>query len=145
MSSAFDSLVAGFVALLSSSTPVCPFIEADAEAEPLPAGRTASVLVALGNAQPSALAMSGAPVDWLTDVSVKCFASAVATSARPAANTLANAVYTRLATDPSLGLGDSVYIGEPRIDWDSEQSATRMAVATLTYTVSHRTTSGTLN
>lgn len=146
MSSAFDNILNGFVALLTSATPVCPFVETDAETEPLPAGRTASILVTLGTAQPQQLGgIAGNPVDWATEVSVKCFASANATSARPAANTLANAAYTRLATDPSLGLGAGAYIGEPRIEWESDQAATRMALATLIYTVSHRTTSGSLN
>lgn len=146
MSSAFDSIVAGFAALLASGTAVCSFIETDDDTEPLPAGRTQSILIVLGNAQPQQLGgIAGNPVDWLTEISVKCYASAHATSARPAANTLANAAYTRLATDPSLALGSEVFIGEPRIEWETDQSATRMAIATLTYTVSHRTTGGTLN
>lgn len=146
MSSAFDSILDGFVTLLNSATPVCPFVETDAEAEPLPAGRTQSIVVTLGTAQPQQLGgIAGNPVDWATEVKVNCFASANATSARPAANTLANAAYTRLATDPSLGLGVGVFIGEPRIEWETEQGATRMALATLIYTVSHRTSGGSLN
>jgi hypothetical protein len=146
MSTAFDSIVAGFVTLLTSATPVCPFVETDADAEPLPAGRTASILVTLGAAQAQQLGgVAGNPVDWSTEVHVKCFASANATSARPAANTLANAAYTRLATDPGLGLGVGVFIGEPRIEWETDQAATRLATATLTYTVTHRTTNGSLN
>ena len=146
MSSAFDSIVEGFVTLLTTATPVCPFVETDAETEPLPAGRTASILVTLGVAQPQQLGgIAGNPVDWATEVSVKCFASANATSARPAANTLANAAYTRLATDPSVGQGVSVFIGEPRIEWGAEQAATRLATTTLIYTVTHRTTGGSLN
>ena len=35
-------------------------------------------------------------------MAIKCFATANATSARPAANTLAGAAYARLALDPSL-------------------------------------------
>ena len=146
MSSAFDSLISGFTTLLSSSTPVCPYIDTDGDAEPLPAGRTQSILVTLGSAQAQLLGgLTGNPVDWLTEVHVKCFASAHSTSARPAANALANAAYTRLATDPSVGLGVGVYIGEPRIEWETDQNATRMALATLIYTVSHRTSGGSLN
>ena len=146
MASTFDDIVAGFVSKLSAATAVCAFVETDGDAEPLPAGRTASILVLLGNATPAQLGgIAGNPVDWLTDVQVRCYTSANATSARPAANTLANAAYTRLALTPDLGLGAAVYIGEPRIDWETDQQATRMAVATLTYTVSHRTSGGTLN
>lgn len=146
MSSAFDSLVAGFTALLGQPTAVCPYIETDADSEPLPAGRNQSILVTLDNAQPQQLGgLAGNPVDWQTEVHVKCFASANATSARPAANTLANAAYTRLATDPGLGLGVGIFIGEPRIEWQTEQATTRLAVATLIYTVQHRTTGSSLN
>ncbi len=146
MSSAFDDLVAGFVTSLTSVIPVCTFVETDPDAEPLPSGRTTSILITLGAAQPQQLGgIAGNPVDWATEVNVKCFASANATSARPAANTLANAAYTRLATDPSVGLGASVFIGEPRIEWEAEQAATRLATTTLIYTVSHRTSGGSLN
>ena len=146
MSSAFDSILGGFVALLSAATAICPHVETDDDAEPLPAGRTASILGTLGSAQAQQLGgIAGNPVDWLTEIHVKCFASANATSARPAANTLANAAYTRLATDPSVGQGVGVFIGEPRIEWETDQAVTRLATATLIYTVSHRTTSGSLN
>jgi len=146
--SAFDTLVDGFVARLSASTAVCPFIETDGDAEPLPTGRTASIVVTLGNAEPQQMGgITGNPVDWLTEVQVKCFASANGTSARPAANNLASAAYARLATDPSLAIaaGSGVFIGEPRIEWETEQAATRMACTTLTYSVSHRTTNSTLD
>ena len=146
MSSAFDTLLDAFVAQLSAATPVCSHIDTDPDAEPLPKDRTQSVLVQLGQSQSMQLAgIHGNPVDWSTEVHVKCFASANATSARPAANALANAVYTRLASAPDLGLGDGIFIGEPRIEWASEQAATRLAATTLIYTVTHRTSGGTLN
>lgn len=146
MSSAFDSLISGATALLTAATSVCPHVGTDADVEPLPAGRTAAIVVTLGTAQPQQMGgIAGNPVDWLTDLRVGCYASANAASARAAANTLANAAYTRLATDPSLGLGAGVFIGEPRIEWATEQAATRLACATLIYSVSHRTSGGNLN
>ena len=45
----------------------------------------------------------------------------------------------------SVGLGSGVFIGEPAIEWATEQAATRLAITTLTYTVSHRTSGGSLN
>lgn len=145
---AFDTIVDGFVAQLSAATAVCPFIETDGDAEPLPAGRAASILVLLGNAEPQQMGgIAGNPVDWVTEVQVKCYASANATSARPAANTLAGAAYARLAATPSLAIasGSGVFIGEPRIEWETDQAATRMACTTLTYSVTHRTTNLTLD
>lgn len=146
MSSAFDSLITGVVTLLNTATAVCPYVGTEADAEPLPAGRSAAIIVTLGNADPQQMAgIAGNPVDWVTEVHVSCYASATASSARAAANTLANAAYTRLATDPSLGLGVGVFAGEPRIQWSTEQAATRLACANLVYSVSHRTSGGNLN
>jgi hypothetical protein len=56
-------------------------------------------------------------------------------------------VYQRLATTPDLGLDPQkgVFIGEPRIDWTSQRAETRLAAATLVYSVAHRTTSATLD
>jgi hypothetical protein len=148
MASAFDTLLDAFKAQLSATTPVCAFIETDSDTDPLPAGRAASILIELGSATPQGLGgLAGNPVDWSTDVLVKCFASVNATSARPAANTLAAAAYARLAAAPALGINaaSGVYIGEPRIEFDAEKAATRMAVTTLIYSVSHRTTNLTLD
>jgi len=146
MSSAFDSIITGFVTLLTQNPAVCPFVETDEDENPIPTGRATSILVTLGNADPQQLGgINGNPVDWLTEVRVRCIASANATSARPAANTLANAAYTRLASTPDLALGTGCYIGQPRIEWDVERAATRLAAATLIYTVQHRTAGGILN
>ena len=148
MSTAFENVVTAFVAKLSDTPAVCAFIEADADAEPLPAGRTSSILVVLGNSQPQQLGgINGNPVEWITQVTVKCFASANATSARPAAYALAGAAYTRLAADPSLGLASSTgaFIGEPDIEPETDAALTRMACANLIYSVRHRTTSLTLD
>ena len=143
--SAFDDLLDGFVAQLIAATPVCDRIVTDDD-EPLPNGCTQAIVIFPTQAPPAQLGgISGNPVDWLTEVHVKCYASANSTSARPLANALANAAYTRLSATPDLGLGDGVFIGEPRIEWGSERAATRLAATTLIYTVTHRTSGGTLN
>ena len=82
-------------------------------------------------------------MDWVTQIAVRCMASANATSARPGANALAGAAYARIATDPSLGI-TGVWIGEPAIAWESDTAATRLAICTLTYNVQHRTVGLTL-
>lgn len=148
MSTVFDDLINGFVAQLSAGTPVCDFIETDEDSDPLPAGRLASITVTLGAAQPQQLGgIAGQPVDWVTEVALRCFAASTGTSARPAANALAASVYQRLAAAPDLGLDPAkgVFIGEPRIDWTSQRAETRLAAATLVYSVAHRTTFATLD
>lgn len=140
---AFDALVDAIVDVLSAGTPVSATILTD-EAEPVADGAQTAIVVVLGDAVPQQLGgITGNPVDWLTEVQVRCMARAAATSARPAASALAAAAYARLAADPSVGLEDA-FIGEPTIRWEVEKSATRLALCTLIYTVQHRTTSLTL-
>lgn len=148
MTTAFDQLIDGFAALLASGTPVCDHIETDSDADPLPKGRETSISITLGTAQPQLMGgLAGNPVDWITDITVRCFASAKTTSARPAANALAAAAYARLAATPGLGIDSAkgVFIGEPRIDWDLERAETRLASAALVYSVTHRTSNSTLD
>lgn len=148
MSTAFDDLINGFVAQLSAGTPVCEHIETDEDSDPLPEGRATTVCIALGAAQPQQLGgLDGNPIDWVTEVQVRCYATVNGTSARPAANALAAAVYARLAATPDLGLDPQkgVFIGTPRIDWLTQRAETRLAAATLVYSVAHRTTFATLD
>lgn len=144
MSTAFDAIVDAFAAKLRAATAVSNFIYVDEYDEPLPAGQSEALVVSLGDSDPQPLGLlAGNPIDWVTQVNVKCLASANATSPRPAVSTLAAAVYARLATDPSLGI-DGVFIGEPLLHRETEQAATRLATCTLTYSVHHRTTGLTL-
>jgi hypothetical protein len=144
MSTAFDNILDAFAAKLRAATPVSNFIFVDEYDEPLPLGQSEAVVVSLGDSDPQPLgSLAFNPVDWITQVNVKCLTSANATSPRPAAGTLAAAAYARLATDPSLGM-DGVFIGEPLLHREAEQAATRLATCTLTYSVHHRTTGLTL-
>jgi len=145
MTTAFNTITDAFVAKLQAATAVCPNISADGDAEPLPAGQSQSILVLLSSAEPQQMAgILGNPVDWVTTVRVMCFAAVAGASARTTANNLANAAYTRLATDPSLGIS-GVFIGEPRISFETDQAANRQAIATLEYSVQHRTINSTLD
>lgn len=140
---AFESLLAGVAAALSSGTPVSTAILTD-EAEPIADNVTEAIVVVLGDAVPQQLGgITGNPVDWQTEIQVRCMARATGESARPAASALAAAAYARLAAAPSVGV-EGAYIGEPTIRWEAEKSATRLALCTLIYTVQHRTTSLTL-
>lgn len=139
---AFDDIIGAFQARLQLATAVCPNIEVDDDAEPLPAARTESVLITLAGAEPEPLGgIEGNPIDWITRVNVHCFASNTGSSARPAVNTLARKVYERLAADKALGLAadKGVYIGEPKFSWETDKADRRYARCTLAYQVRHRT------
>ena len=143
MSTAFDALLDAFEAALAATPVICSNILTD-DPDPLSVDDTEAIVVSLGVSDPQQLGqLQGNPVDWATEVHVKCFAAANATSARPAAHTLMKSAYARLAADPSLGI-DGVFIGEPAISRESDRAATRTYAVTLTYNVQHRTTSLTL-
>ncbi len=143
MSTAFDTLEDSISAKLAESPAVCVHILVD-EVEPLPADYEAAINIVPIGADPQQFGLiDGNPIDWITQIHVRCYASAKATSPRPAANALAGAAYARLAADPSIGI-PGVYIGEPTLSWEFDQAATRMTIATLTYNVAHRTTGLTL-
>ena len=146
MSSAFDVLADAFATVLGQSPAVSSNIEQD-DVLPLPAADTTGITIVLGASQPEQLGgILGNPVDWITEVAVHCMASALATTARPAAHTLAGAAYARLAADPSLGIADAagVHIGEPEVRRQFDRTERRFALVTLVYSVRHRTTSLTL-
>lgn len=146
MSSAFDVLADAFATVLGQSPAVSSNIEQD-DVLPLPAADTTGITIVLGGSQAEHLGgIQGNPVDWITEVSVHCMASALATTARPGAHTLAGAAYARLAADPSLGTGDAagVHIGEPEVRRQFDRTERRFALVTLVYSVRHRTTSLTL-
>ena len=143
MSTAFDTIEDAFATKLAQATAVCAHILVD-EVEPLPAEYESAINITLVSAEPQQLGLiDGNPIDWITQIHVRCYASAKATSPRPAANTLAGAAYARLAADPSLGIA-GVYIGEPTLSWEFDQAATRMAICVMAYNVQHRTSGLTL-
>lgn len=146
MSTAFDDLADAFATVLGNSPAVCAVIEQD-DVQPLPAADTTAITVTLGDSIPDQLGgINGNPVDWITTVSVNCMASALASSARAAAHTLAAAAYARLAADPAVGTsaGAGVFIGEPEIRRQFDRTERRFALCSLVYSVRHRTTSLTL-
>ncbi len=144
MSTAFDTIIDAFASKLAEATAVCSHILKD-DVEPLPAGNTAAIVIQLVSSDSQVLGLlADNPVDWITQISVRCMASSNASSARPGSNTLAGAAYARLAAQPSLGI-PGVWIGEPTITWESDVATTRMAITSLTYNVQHRTAGLTLD
>lgn len=146
---AFDTLLNAFVTVVSAGPALSANIYADRDVsdDALPEGQATALVLNLSDADPQPVGgIAGNPVDWTTTVVITCLARVHGSSARGAVNTLASAVYARIAANPALGTGpgSGVFAGEPRIDWQFERAAARFAAATLTYTVQHRTTSLTL-
>lgn len=143
MSTAFDDLADAFVAVLDQAPAVAGVIQ-QGDLQPLAAADTEAITVVLGDSLPEPVGgIRGNPVDWVTEVSVHCMASAAAANAMPAANALAAAAYARLAQDPSLGtpMAAGVFIGEPILRRQVDRTELRFALVTLVYSVRHRTTS----
>lgn len=142
----FDLIADGFLSVLSAATAVSSDIKVDEyDEDPVAGGKADAVRINLDTSDPQLVGgIDGNPVDWVTVVRVHCFASVAGASARPACNTLAKNAYAKLAANKSLGIDASkgVYIGEPRIEWATDKAATRLARATLTYRVTHRTAAG---
>ena len=139
---AFDTILDAFASKLAEATAVCANIYTDDVV--LPEGDSTSIVLQLVGAEAQVLGeLAGNPVDWVTQIAVRCIASANAASARAVANALAGAAYARLAATPSLGI-TGVWIGEPVLEWETETAATRLASAQLTYNVQHRTVGLTL-
>lgn len=145
---AFDLILDAIVAVMRSVTEVSGDVEADVfEDDPLPETSVDGVRVNMETSAPQQLGgMFGNPVDWVTVVRVHYLARSSGSSARPVANRLLLAGYAKLAVDPSLGLPSEygVHIGEPQIDWATDVAATRLARASATYQIMHRTSSLTL-
>lgn len=142
---AFDALAQAFAAKLAEAPAVSANVVLDQPDEDALPDTGSGITIMLTSSEPQQLGnIRGNPVDWITEVRMRCWARAAITSARPAANALAAAAYARLAADPSLGLGAGVFVGEPRIEWDVDHAERRYAAANLAYSVRHRTSSLTL-
>lgn len=143
----YDNIEASFASLLAAGPAVSSVIDVSGDPDyTLPDGTPTAVVISAMNSSAQPLGgIHGNPVDHQTTVVVRCFASAIGTSARPAANALAAAAYARLFAAPDLGLGVEVEVGEPDFSWTEGTAARRFATTILTYTVTHRTSGGTLN
>lgn len=137
MATSFLSIVSAVVALLQAGTPVSQHIHR-ARVRPAAQEWGDMVAVRLLDAQLERFAVKDAPFNVGTTLAVECYArGAAGVSPDLAVDALLEAVYERLAADPSLG--GLVQDLEPTgINIDLDVDGESIACATLTYTARHR-------
>lgn len=142
MSTVFAGIVAAMVARLQTAPAVSTQIHR-ARMRPLAADWTSAVVVRIQDAQLDRLAIAGAPINTDTTIVVECYARSASLSPDLAADALLQAVYARLAADPTLGA--LVADCQPTsLAYDFDADADRTACVLITYLVRHRTQSLTL-
>lgn len=142
MELAFDQVVAAFVAKLEELPAVCNTI-LNSDDRPIGDDVTEAVNVFFDVSQPQPLTINGAPIDWVTRITVDCFARSKTLPGRKAPSALAKKVFERLAVDPMLG-NEDWYIGLPSIETDADAQSQRAGMMRLTYRVEHRTSANIL-
>ncbi len=142
MPTAHGDIAAAIVARLQSSPAVCPVV-LRSRMRPIAEQDSQAVVVRLGRSVAERTAILGAPIQWMTDVQIECYAEAAATPGDAAVDDLLQAVYTRLMADKSLG-GRAQDVMPQDIEWDNAAQAMPAGCATLTVQVVHTTGANTL-
>lgn len=140
---AFAAIVTAILNRLGGDAPVCENLFR-ARRSVVPEACQQAVNVQFEGALPAPAAIAGAPVDWQSKVTVDCYSVAVRESGDAAVDPLFQAVYERLASDPTLAglVGD---IGVPTIEAENSEEGRKTGWIRLTYFVQHRTSNDTLN
>jgi len=145
MSTAFASIVSAVIAKLSEAPAVCDVIyRARGDVGMVPEQTPRAINVQFERAIADRAGIAGAPVDWNSTISVECFARGLAETGDVAVDPLLEAVYERLAQDPTLGglIGDLVAVG---IEADNTTQGTKTGWVRITYVADHRTNNSNLN
>jgi len=145
MTTAFSAIVAAVIEKLSEAPPVC-----DAKAiyrarcGAIPDQFDQAVSVQFERSTPIAAAISGAPIDWSSIITVECFARTVVESGDLAVDPLLEAVFARLAEDTTLGglVGDLAIAG---VEAENTAEGKKTGWVRITYVADHRTNNSTLN
>lgn len=140
---AFADITAAFIAALSTAPAVSANIFR-ARDRAIAEDQATAINVQFDGADPYAGAMHGAPVDWLSRISVECYARSSVVSGDLAVDPLFATVYARLAADTTLG-GAVANIGAPSIEAESDAQGQKTGWVRLSYLVSHRTSNLTLD
>lgn len=112
--------------------------------ELLPQEMAAGINVEFVRSLPNEVQLSGAPIDWVTQVRISCLArSDGRTAAGRASRVLHAQVYQRLMAEPTLG-GLVAHIEPPRLASETALIGTRMGVLHADYTLQHRSDGTTL-
>lgn len=137
MSTAFNGIVAAFVAALQAAPAVSDDIE-HARTRTVPEDSDTAVNVFFDGAAPSPGAIRQAPVDWTTRIVVELYARSSSVPGDLAIDELIGATYARLAADSTLG-GLVSDTGVPTIDAVYDSHGQKTGVYQLAYSVLHRT------
>ena len=131
MTTALATIVGTIVSTLSAATAVSSQIYR-ARMRPMAAQHTDAVVVRILSATPERMELSGAPIDFTTQIAVECYARSATTTPDLAADTLLANVYAVM----DLNLTG--------IDYDFDADADSTACVTLMLQVRHRASSATL-
>lgn len=142
MSTAFFKIVSATKAALEADPPVCTTIYRSRPAA-VPESLDRAVNVQWDQATALPAAIFGAPIDWSTRLNIECFVRGTTDSGDVLVDPLLEAVYGRLAADPTLGgLVEDLNI----VSLEAENSAEgrKTGWVRITYQVQHRTENATL-
>jgi hypothetical protein len=140
---AFADITAAFIAALSTAPAVSANIFR-ARDRTIAENQATALNVQFDGSEPYAGAMHGAPVDWISKISVECYARSSVTSGDLAVDPLLSAAYARLAADTTLG-GRVADIGAPNILTEYDSQGQKTGWVRMTYSVQHRTSHLTLD
>jgi hypothetical protein len=105
----------------------------------LPAGVDSQIHVNRVDADPEGEILTGAPIDWVTQLEVVIKARKVnTTDAEDVADEIWTAAYARLMADQTLG-GLVGLLTQGQVSFDQDEADTDVAVITWRFTVTHRT------
>lgn len=134
------------VALLQSAPAVAGGRVYSARTRAFPSDVTSAVNVRLERSTSQLASVIGGRTSWATLITVECYGRLDAGSSDEAADPVLEAVFERLASDPSLG-GQAMSV-EPlegdTLSWDFDALDSNMACVTAKFVVRHQTTGRTL-
>jgi hypothetical protein len=142
VSTAFSQIVGAVLAALQAEPAVCDTVYR-ARPNLVPDTVEQAVNVQWDQALASPGTIFGAPIDWNTKVTVECYARSLRESGDLAVDPLLEAVYARLAQDPTLGglVRDLNIVG---IEAENTAEGKKTGWVRLTYVAEHTTSNDTL-
>lgn len=142
MSTAFANIVTAVVAVLQAQPPVCELVDR-ARATVFPDQAMRAVSVQWDKTIPGMATISGAPIDWQTQITIEVLARSVKESGDLAVDPLLADVAARLAQDTTLGglLADLRIVG---LEAENTNEGKKTGWVRLTYIAEHRTYNGIL-
>jgi hypothetical protein len=143
MTTVFAQIVGAVIDRLQAAPAVCRTVYR-ARPNVVPDQVEQAINVQWDQASGQPVAIFGSPKDWSTRVNVECYARSLADSGDVAVDPLLQAVYERLAQDPTLAglVSDMDCVG---IEIETAQEAKKTGWVRLTYIVQHRTENGSLS